>query len=276
MTHADGTIPRPDRACGSPRPSAPAGSRIAGLGHFRPGPGRHQRRAVADHGHQRRVDPQPGRHRRAPVRRRGRHGRVDGRPGQREGAGRGRHCSPPDIDTVIVATCSLDSAGAARGHPDRRRAGHPRARVVRPQRRLRRLLLRARRRRPRRPDRSARTNVLVVGSEKLTDWTEPDDRATAIIFADGAGAAVVTGSAEPEIGPVVWGSDETNARGDPDRRPERLLHPGGPDRLPLGDHGDRAGRGPRGGGRRRRARPTSTCWSPTRRTCGSSRPSPRR
>ena len=52
--------------------------------------------------------------------------------------------------------------------------------------------------------------MLVVGSEKLTDWTDPDDRATAIIFADGAGAAVVTGSAEPEIGPVVWGSDETN------------------------------------------------------------------
>ena len=56
---------------------------------------------------------------------------------------------------------------------------------------------------------AART-VLVVGSEKLTDWTDPTDRATAIIFADGAGAAVVTGSDEPEIGPVVWGSDETN------------------------------------------------------------------
>jgi 3-oxoacyl-[acyl-carrier-protein] synthase III len=56
---------------------------------------------------------------------------------------------------------------------------------------------------------AART-VLVVGSEKLTDWTDPVDRATAIIFADGAGAAVVTGSAEPQIGPVVWGSDETN------------------------------------------------------------------
>ncbi|MET3803397.1 3-oxoacyl-[acyl-carrier-protein] synthase-3 [Nakamurella sp. UYEF19] len=51
-------------------------------------------------------------------------------------------------------------------------------------------------------------NVLVVGSEKLTAWTDPVDRATAIIFGDGAGAAVVTVSDEPEIGPVAWGSDE--------------------------------------------------------------------
>lgn len=54
---------------------------------------------------------------------------------------------------------------------------------------------------------AART-VLVVGSEKLTAWVDPTDRATAIIFADGAGAAVVTGADEPGIGPVVWGSDE--------------------------------------------------------------------
>lgn len=49
------------------------------------------------------------------------------------------------------------------------------------------------------------TNVLLVGSEKLTDWTEPTDRATAIIFADGAGAVVVTGSESVDIGPVSWG-----------------------------------------------------------------------
>ena len=51
-------------------------------------------------------------------------------------------------------------------------------------------------------------NVLVVGSEKLTSWTDPVDRATAIIFADGAGAAVVSAATEPGIGPVAWGSDE--------------------------------------------------------------------
>jgi 3-oxoacyl-[acyl-carrier-protein] synthase-3 len=48
--------------------------------------------------------------------------------------------------------------------------------------------------------------VLVIGAEKLTDWVDPTDRANAIIFADGAGAAVVGASDEPEIGPVSWGS----------------------------------------------------------------------
>ena len=49
--------------------------------------------------------------------------------------------------------------------------------------------------------------VIVVGVEKLTDWIDLDDRSTAFIFADGAGAVVVGPSAEPAIGPVVWGSD---------------------------------------------------------------------
>ncbi|WP_020657584.1 beta-ketoacyl-ACP synthase III [Amycolatopsis benzoatilytica] len=48
--------------------------------------------------------------------------------------------------------------------------------------------------------------ALVIGAEKLTDAVDPTDRANAIIFADGAGAAVVGGSDEPGIGPVVWGS----------------------------------------------------------------------
>jgi 3-oxoacyl-[acyl-carrier-protein] synthase III len=50
-------------------------------------------------------------------------------------------------------------------------------------------------------------HVLVVGVERLSDITNRNDRGTAFIFADGAGAAVV-GPAEAEgIGPVVWGSD---------------------------------------------------------------------
>ncbi len=51
--------------------------------------------------------------------------------------------------------------------------------------------------------------ALVIGSEKLSDWLDWDDRSTSIIFADGAGAAVVgpAASAEDEgIGPVAWGS----------------------------------------------------------------------
>ena len=49
--------------------------------------------------------------------------------------------------------------------------------------------------------------VLVVGSEKLSDFTDPTDRGSAFIFGDGAGAVVVGGSQTPGIGPAVWGSD---------------------------------------------------------------------
>lgn len=49
--------------------------------------------------------------------------------------------------------------------------------------------------------------VIVIGVEKLSDWVNPDDRGSAFIFADGAGAVVVGPSEEPAIGPVVWGSD---------------------------------------------------------------------
>jgi 3-oxoacyl-[acyl-carrier-protein] synthase-3 len=56
--------------------------------------------------------------------------------------------------------------------------------------------------------RSAR-HVLVIGAEKLSDWLDWDDRATCIIFADGAGAAVVGPAPDEEsvgVGPVAWGS----------------------------------------------------------------------
>jgi len=116
---------------------------------------------------------------------------------------------PSDIDTVIVATCSLDSqvphaatqvAGALGIHApgswdiNAACAGFCYGIAAADQ------AVRV----------GASRNVLVVGSEKLTDWTEPTDRATAIIFADGAGAAVVSASTEPGIGPVIWGSDENN------------------------------------------------------------------
>lgn len=48
--------------------------------------------------------------------------------------------------------------------------------------------------------------VLVVGVEKLSDFTDPYDRSTAFIFGDGAGAAVVGVSDVPGIGPTLWGS----------------------------------------------------------------------
>jgi 3-oxoacyl-[acyl-carrier-protein] synthase-3 len=51
------------------------------------------------------------------------------------------------------------------------------------------------------------TNVLVVGVEKLTDFTDFTDRSTAFIFGDGAGAAVIGRSDHTGIGPTVWGSE---------------------------------------------------------------------
>lgn len=50
-------------------------------------------------------------------------------------------------------------------------------------------------------------NVLVVGVEKLSDFTDPNDRATAFIFADGAGAVIIGASDQARIGPTIWGSD---------------------------------------------------------------------
>lgn len=119
--------------------------------------------------------------------------------------------SPADIDTVIVATCTLETqiphastqVAAALGiHApgsfdiNAACAGFCYGLAVAAQ------AVRA----------GAARNVLLVGSEKLTSWVDPVDRATAIIFADGAGAAVVTGSDTEQIGPVAWGSDEEHTR----------------------------------------------------------------
>jgi 3-oxoacyl-[acyl-carrier-protein] synthase-3 len=54
-------------------------------------------------------------------------------------------------------------------------------------------------------------NVLVIGAEKLSQWVDWTDRSTCIIFADGAGAAVVTEADVPGIGPVAWGSSGADA-----------------------------------------------------------------
>ncbi len=52
-------------------------------------------------------------------------------------------------------------------------------------------------------------HVLVIGAEKLSDWVDPMDRSTCIIFADGAGAAVVGPVGKdgcPGLGPIAAGS----------------------------------------------------------------------
>ncbi|MFI9118569.1 ketoacyl-ACP synthase III [Streptomyces bikiniensis] len=53
--------------------------------------------------------------------------------------------------------------------------------------------------------------VLVIGVERLSDLTDLEDRATAFLFGDGAGAVVVGPSDEPHIGPTVWGSEGDKA-----------------------------------------------------------------
>jgi 3-oxoacyl-[acyl-carrier-protein] synthase III len=54
---------------------------------------------------------------------------------------------------------------------------------------------------------SAGRHVLVIGVERLSDLVDHDDRSSAFLFADGAGAAVVGPADRPGIGPVVWGAD---------------------------------------------------------------------
>jgi 3-oxoacyl-[acyl-carrier-protein] synthase-3 len=49
--------------------------------------------------------------------------------------------------------------------------------------------------------------VLVIGVERLSDLTDLEDRATAFLFGDGAGAVVVGPAKEPMMGPTIWGSE---------------------------------------------------------------------
>lgn len=51
------------------------------------------------------------------------------------------------------------------------------------------------------------SHVLVVGSEQMSDIVDPGDRGTAFLFGDGAGAVVVGPAESRGIGPVVWGAD---------------------------------------------------------------------
>jgi 3-oxoacyl-[acyl-carrier-protein] synthase-3 len=49
--------------------------------------------------------------------------------------------------------------------------------------------------------------VLVVGAEKLSQFTEPTDRTISFLLGDGAGAAIVGPADEAGISQTVWGSD---------------------------------------------------------------------
>jgi 3-oxoacyl-[acyl-carrier-protein] synthase-3 len=113
--------------------------------------------------------------------------------------------SPDEIDTVLVATCTMPGniPNAAAQTADRigvrspaafdlnaACAGFPYSLTVASD------LIRG----------GSAGKVLVIGAERFTDWVDWQDRANCIIFADGAGACVVGGSDEPLIAPAVLGS----------------------------------------------------------------------
>ena len=115
--------------------------------------------------------------------------------------------------------------------------------------------------------------VLVCGAEALSRVTDHDDRSTAVLFGDGAGAVVVAGGElELGVGGFVLGADGAQADLLYAERDERMLRMQGSD---VYRHAVRrmTAATPRGA-RARRARPstTSTSSSPTRPTCASSRP----
>jgi 3-oxoacyl-[acyl-carrier-protein] synthase-3 len=66
--------------------------------------------------------------------------------------------------------------------------------------------------------------VLVVGADFMSRITDPDDRATAAVFADGAGAVLLVATDEPSrIGPVVLGADGEGAENIVVGRSEALI-----------------------------------------------------
>ncbi|MGE5407146.1 MAG: beta-ketoacyl-ACP synthase 3 [Syntrophothermus sp.] len=54
-------------------------------------------------------------------------------------------------------------------------------------------------------------NALLVGADLMSRITDPDDRGTAAVFADGAGAVLVRGAERGRIGPFVLASDGSQA-----------------------------------------------------------------
>jgi 3-oxoacyl-[acyl-carrier-protein] synthase-3 len=122
--------------------------------------------------------------------------------------------SPTDVDTIIVATCSmpntLPNAAAQVGTKiglsapgafdlNTACAGFCYGLGVAAD------LIRA----------GSSRHALVIGAEKLSHWLDWDDRGTCIIFADGAGAAVLGPAQTVEdigVGPLVWGSDGSQSQ----------------------------------------------------------------
>jgi 3-oxoacyl-[acyl-carrier-protein] synthase III len=133
---------------------------------------------------------------------------VDMAAGAGELAVKDAGLTPADIDTVIVATCTMPNSipNAAAQTATRIGISAPGAFDVNAACAgfcyalgAAADLVRA----------GSARHALVIGAEKLSDWLDWDDRSTAIIFADAAGAAVIGPATEDDavgIGPVAWGS----------------------------------------------------------------------
>nr|WP_245694976.1 beta-ketoacyl-ACP synthase III [Streptomyces antibioticus] len=76
-------------------------------------------------------------------------------------------------------------------------------------------------------------HVLLVGTERMSDLIDLDDRATAFLFGDGAGAAVVGPSTVPGVGPVVWGADGSQRTAIDQTSSWLDLRTGRPERFPA-------------------------------------------
>jgi 3-oxoacyl-[acyl-carrier-protein] synthase III len=77
------------------------------------------------------------------------------------------------------------------------------------------------------------THVLVIGVERLSDLTDLEDRATAFLFGDGAGAVLVGPSKEPMIGPTIWGSEGDKADTIKQTVSWDTFHAGSKDKFPA-------------------------------------------
>lgn len=72
--------------------------------------------------------------------------------------------------------------------------------------------------------------VLVIGADVMSRLIDPDDRATAALFGDGAGAVLLHATEAPgRIGPVVLGSDGTRSDLVTASRGEAIMRMKGPD-----------------------------------------------
>ncbi|MFD7508081.1 ketoacyl-ACP synthase III [Streptomyces sp. NPDC059853] len=80
--------------------------------------------------------------------------------------------------------------------------------------------------------------VLVIGVERLSDLTDKEDRSTAFLFGDGAGAVVLGPSEEPAMGPTVWGSEGDKADVIAQTVPWDRFRSGDVSDLPVDSHGE--------------------------------------